>query len=226
MSLPLFATVIAILGSAATALASPWPGDGDHAIPCRPTIACTADIVPAGTLEVEAGYLLRRLPGAVDQHSTPLLIKFTVADPLQLQLGSNGYTHIDGTTPARFVDDLVVGAKLHLADQSERRPALALSAALSVPLVDQRGYIRTYDGLFTGSSARSLGIRFPSTPGTRGEDLARCGDLISRGCRDVDLHASVGLAQRARDAGHAVLDGSAGRSSVATPRADNRRRAR
>jgi hypothetical protein len=86
----LLAAPLAIVVSS-TAWAGHWPGDEDHALPCRPTIACTADFIPPGGVEVELGYLLRRLAGGVLQHSTPVLVKLTLAEWVQLQVATNGY---------------------------------------------------------------------------------------------------------------------------------------
>lgn len=73
------------------AAASP-PDDETHALPCRPTIACTADLVPPGAFEIEAGMLFRRLAGNGRQWTLPFLAKVTLAKWVQLQVGSNGYT--------------------------------------------------------------------------------------------------------------------------------------
>jgi hypothetical protein len=74
---PLSALVVAALLAAApdTARAVGFP-DADYykALPCRPTIACTADIVPPGVTELELGYLYRRLGTSANQHSIPFLL--------------------------------------------------------------------------------------------------------------------------------------------------------
>jgi hypothetical protein len=73
-----------------------FPTETDKALPCGPTIACTADIVPAGTMEVEAGVLRRSLPAGSAQWTFPFLLKQSVASWLQLQVGSNGYSLLRG----------------------------------------------------------------------------------------------------------------------------------
>jgi hypothetical protein len=127
--------------------------------PCRPTIACTADFVPPGALELEAGYLYRRLAGATaaNQHSVPYLLKLTLFERLQLQLGSNGPTFSDQVVPARYVDDLVLGLKVHLLEQERIAPSISISGALSVPLAAAPGYVRTLDALFTLYITKDLG---------------------------------------------------------------------
>src|SRR5580700_10408329 len=78
------------------------PDDRDPVLPCRPTIACTAEIVHPGTLELETGVLYRSLAGGERQWTTPTLFKLTVTNWLQLQLASNGYTVIHGDAPGRY----------------------------------------------------------------------------------------------------------------------------
>lgn len=118
----------------------------DSALPCRPTIACTADIVHAGTAEVEAGYIYRRLAHGVNQSSTPFLIKLSLTDWIQVQLGSNGMTYAGGDT---FFDDIEVGLKARVLRQSDHVPAVSISALASVPTFAATGYQRTYDLLAT-----------------------------------------------------------------------------
>jgi hypothetical protein len=137
------------------------PQDSDRVLPCRPTIACTAELVPPGTFEIEAGYLYRAAtPGAglATQRSSPVLLKLTVATWLQVQVGSNGFTVAQGDAPGRFFDDVTLGLKLHLLDQAGARPALSLSGTLSLPTpAGQQGYLRTYDALFIGYVSKDLG---------------------------------------------------------------------
>lgn len=122
--------------------------------PCRPTIACTAQIEDAGLLTLEAGYLLRRLSGNVTQQSAPFLIKLSFNDWLQGQLGSNGPTAADGPTPAQFHDDVTAGIKARLLRREST--AVSVSATLSAPLPSQTGYLRTWDALFTGYLSQRL----------------------------------------------------------------------
>jgi hypothetical protein len=139
---------VVIVAAAGRAGAVDFPDAGYKALPCRPTIACTADIVPPGVVELEVGYIYRRLAAREDQHSVPFLLKLTLADWVQLQLGSNGPTFASPALPARFFDDLTLGLKLHLRDQTTDAPSMSFSATASIPLVDAEGYLRTYDALF------------------------------------------------------------------------------
>jgi hypothetical protein len=148
----------ALLLAPTPARAADGPDDRDRVQPCRPTIACTADLVPPGTFEVEAGYLYSAAATGATQRSSPFLLKLTLARWLQLQVGSNGYTVAQGDMPALFFDDIVLGLKFHVADQARAQPALALSAALSVPTpTRQEGYLRTYDAFFTGYASKDVG---------------------------------------------------------------------
>jgi len=135
-----------------------WPDDADRALPCRPTIACTADIVPPGTSEIEAGLIGRSFGGNGGQVATPFLAKLTVEKWLQLQLGGNGYTFTHGNVNGQYLDDLTVGAKFHLLDQDETFPSVAFSATGSIPVSrDQAAFKRTYDALFTAYATRDFG---------------------------------------------------------------------
>jgi hypothetical protein len=137
------------------------PDDRDKALPCRPTIACTADFVRPGTFELESGVIYRSLPGAsraTRQWTFPFLAKLTMAEWVQLQVGSNGATFVDGDAPARYLDNVAVGAKLHLHDQTDFTPSLSLSAAASIPTWDdQEGYARAYDATFLGYVTKDFG---------------------------------------------------------------------
>ena len=65
-------------------------------LPCRPTISCTADLVPPGSFEIEAGYYARRVPPAGYVHDQPLLAKLTLFPWIQAQLGMNGAVFTTG----------------------------------------------------------------------------------------------------------------------------------
>ncbi len=152
------AIVVLVVPSVARAADGGAPDDRDHVAPCRPTISCTADLSSPGTLELEAGYLYRALPASGTERSLPLLLKLTLATWAQLQVGSNGYTVQQGDAPARFFDNAVVGLKLHLADQAQWRPSLAITAAASLPTpAGQEGYVRAYDALATAHASKDLG---------------------------------------------------------------------
>jgi hypothetical protein len=142
---------------AVSAAAAELPDESDRALPCRPTLACTADFVPPGTFEIEAGALHRRLSADTPQWTFPLLFKLTLIDDLQWQVGTNGYTLLRGKTPADYLDDVVVGPKLRLHQQGEIWPSLAISAQASIPTFRRAGYLRTYDALLTLYVTKDLG---------------------------------------------------------------------
>jgi hypothetical protein len=113
------------------------PGDSDKALPCRPTIACTADLVPPGSFEVEIGGFSSKLGAEGRFFDIPVLLKQTVVPFLQLQVGSNGYTTTESSpraTAAHYFDNVIFGPKFHLVDQSTFVPSLALSAQSSLPV--------------------------------------------------------------------------------------------
>lgn len=137
------------------AKAAEGPGD-TRGLPCRPTIACTADIVVPGAVEIEAGSLTRSL-GASRQETFPFLAKLTLAKWIQVQVGSNGYTAVRGPAPASYFDNMTVGAKAHVLDQGDYRPAVSVSAAASAPVASQDGQSLYADAFFTGYVTKDLG---------------------------------------------------------------------
>jgi hypothetical protein len=130
-----------------SAVAAEPPGD-TRTLPCRPTIACTADLVPPGAFELEAGALFRRLGGVGRQWTFPFLAKLTTAEWFQLQVGSSGYTVSRAESTVQFFDDAQIGGKVHLVDQGDAIPSVSLSATASLPTFHTDGYLRTYDLLF------------------------------------------------------------------------------
>jgi hypothetical protein len=130
--------------------------ESKHVLPCRPTIACTADIVPAGDLEIEAGMNSRRLRDGLTL-TAPLLLKYSLSHEVQIQLGSNTLTALRTQARSTYFDNVVGALKLHIVDQGAKRPALALSGALSVPTSPATGYVRAYNGLFTAYVTKDFG---------------------------------------------------------------------
>jgi hypothetical protein len=169
--LALAATVeLTLVTEATEARAAEAPDDRDKALPCRPTIACTADLVLPGTLDVETGVLFRRLAGSstanasaasageTRQWSFPFLAKLTLTPWLQVQAGSNGFTTARGDMPETFFDDALVAAKFHLHDQTDLSPSLSLSAQASIPTAGgQLGYLRTFDASFVAYVTKDVG---------------------------------------------------------------------
>lgn len=115
-----------------------------HALPCRPTVACTADIVPPGVVELEVGYAASASAGAWQQ-GLPLLLKLTVVDWLQLQVAAVDSFASDGLA----FTSIAPGLKLHIQDQSAAAPSIAVSAALSVPAASPSGSAASTWNLFT-----------------------------------------------------------------------------
>ncbi len=156
MLLVLFA---AALGFARRAEAGP-PDETYRVLPCRPTISCTADLVPPGALEIEAGYLARSITSGGYVHAQPFLAKLSLFERLQLQVGSNGKVLTTGkvASEARFLDDISIGLKPKLLDQTELWPSLAVSAALSIPSWDRHpDFPFAYDASFWGYASKDVG---------------------------------------------------------------------
>ena len=135
---------------------SDLPDARDHALPCRPTISCTADITAPGTLEIEAGWQASRLPDRTRQWSYPFLLKQTLTKWFQLQAGSNGLTTTRGEVPSQYFDDVVVGAKLHLHDQGDLSPSLAITGQLGIPTFEADDYQRVYDAFLIGHASKDI----------------------------------------------------------------------
>ncbi len=134
------------------------PDARDTAHPCRPTISCTADIVEPGRLEAEAGALVSHVDaGPARVLSFPFLLKQSFTRMLQLQVGSNGYTRVDALPETRYFDDVFVGPKLHLRDQDDSGPSLALSAQVAFPVSSAEGYTRHDDASLTGFASKDVG---------------------------------------------------------------------
>jgi hypothetical protein len=161
--------LVALLLASQTALAE----EESHVLPCRPTVACTANIEAAGTVTVEAGYLGSRLEHDLTAQSVPYLVKWSISEWLQGQLGSNGPTLVQGPAPARYHDNLTVGAKARLLAGDST--ALSVSAAVSAPLPAQEGYLRAWDAFFTGYLSHYLPLGV-SADLNLGLDLWRIGD--------------------------------------------------
>ena len=136
--------------------AAETPDSTDRALPCRPTIACTAELAAPGTFEVEAGWNASQQSGERTV-SFPFLLKQTFTPFAQLQVGSNGFTSLRGDTRSEYFDDVVVGPKILLRRQGALAPALALSAEVGVPTFRATGYARTTDAFFIAYASKDIG---------------------------------------------------------------------
>jgi hypothetical protein len=133
------------------------PDASDQAHPCRPTVSCTADIVAPGRLEVEAGELYSAVgTGAAHVLTFPVLLKLTLTPLVQVQAGSNGYTSTDAPPAARYLDNVYFGPKLHLHDQGDVWPSLALSAQLGLPTFPEAAYARHDDVFATAYASKDV----------------------------------------------------------------------
>jgi hypothetical protein len=132
-----FALLTGALAASRSAAAEDSAEEEMRVLPCRPTVSCSADIVPPGALEIELGYAARRVQPDGFFHLQPLLLKLTILRWLQVQLGTNGYVFTSGdvSKTLQYIDDVSLGLKFHFVDQDRTgiTPSLAASAALSVP---------------------------------------------------------------------------------------------
>jgi len=109
-----------------------FPDARDHVAPCRPTISCTADFASPGTLEAELGYQAAK--GEFSYVRTfPYLFKLTLSKLLQLQVGGNGVTWAEPSRSLYF-DNVQLGAKIHITDQSKYGPSFAVTGLVGLPI--------------------------------------------------------------------------------------------
>lgn len=151
-----------MIGTAAALAALPGTGRAEPAaelvqtLPCRPTIACTAEIVPAGALEIETGYAQRR---ATDQvaNSALALAKYSVTDALQLQLGTNNLVTAQSGAATQLLDGVYLGPKLVLHAQTAATPAVAVSALVMLPTRSGADAVaRTTDAYLWGYASKDM----------------------------------------------------------------------
>ncbi len=129
--------------------------DPVQTLPCRPTIACTADIVPGGAFELEAGGFARVVPGAPTAFSAPFLAKLSLTDWLQVQFGSAGPT-LSGDL--MVMDVAVALAKVRFFPQGTWAPSLSLSVGGSFGVMPGSNDYVPVEGLQTALYAsRDLG---------------------------------------------------------------------
>lgn len=108
-------------------------GGAPRALPCRPTIACTAEIVPAGIFEVEAGYAQRRAPKQASFHGAAVLAKYSLTDRFQLQMGSNNAFAAQSGLAVHGFDGAFALGKYVFNAQGDIMPVIAVSALVAGP---------------------------------------------------------------------------------------------
>ena len=129
------------------------------ALPCRPTIACTAELVPAGAWEVEAGYSARQPTGNI-VHGGQLLLKYSVLDQLQLQLATNNvFSATSGSGSQSYFDGGWVGPKVRFNQQTTSMPTVSLSAFLGFPThAGDSALQQTYDAYVWSYLSKDIGF--------------------------------------------------------------------
>jgi hypothetical protein len=91
-----------------------------------------ADIAERGTLEVETDYAQTWSDSAIASSGAALL-KYSLSDSLQLQLGTDSLITVQSGAATQMLDGVYLGPKLVLRDQSELAPSISVSAMMSLP---------------------------------------------------------------------------------------------
>jgi hypothetical protein len=134
-----------------TASAADLPGPGDKVLPCRPTVACTAEISAPGQLESEAG-LQHKVTSGGRADSAPLLFKLSLTDNFQLQVGTPGPTLLSGDGSSSYLEASQVLGKV--AFQLREGTTVGATAALNLPTAS--GIEKRTDGLFALLGSQDL----------------------------------------------------------------------
>ncbi len=166
------------VGDARGALRPGATGKPIKALPCRPTIACTAEIVPGGAIELESGYLGRRARGDGGiTHTEQSLLKVSLTDWLQLQSLSNYVWLRRPHEGSRYLDGITNGAKLVLAEQSATMPALSISGLFGMPTSSSPlREVSTYDTYGWAYASKDFG--FVHADLNAGLDLLNLGGAV------------------------------------------------
>ncbi|TNF76842.1 MAG: transporter, partial [Acidobacteria bacterium] len=151
-----------VWAQASEATEAPKPGP---IVTDRPTDSASPLLVPRRTFQLEAGYKFSRIdndPGSTDVQVLPdLLARFGINSKVEARLVAAGWTFQSGADDkATAFSDISLGAKIHLADEHERRPQMALLVDVSLP-VGHSDYTSDYvipKVLFLGSNALDGGL--------------------------------------------------------------------
>ncbi len=144
-----------LLLCAVQAQAAGLASDDNPALPCRPTVSCIADLAHPGSVEIESGFLFQKLSSPTLEYTNPILVKLTLANWVQLQVGGNGPTLVTSPT-AHYLDNIVTGFKFHILDERKWAPSLSWAAAVGVPLAAADGYLRAYDLFLTAFASKNI----------------------------------------------------------------------
>ena len=106
-------------------------------------------------------------------------VKYTITPWVQAQVASNGPALQRQPVLREYFDDVELGPKFHLSDQTNFWPALVLSTVISLPTAAAPGYLRTYDLLSTAFLSKDIGpVHFDLNFGFNlwrfGEPVAQC----------------------------------------------------
>lgn len=179
---------------------------GVKAQPCRPTVACTAELVPAGHLEAEVGGA-----GTTSSQSLNVLVKVSLLDWLQLQGGTDNFLVRSGAGLSAIDGGLAV-LKARLLAQDSWWPTISLSTKLVMPTrPNATGVQQTIDFVGTAHVSKDLGPLHADLNGTvlvyggaqvQGQGaLAVSGGLPASLGAALEVHSTFGNARLANDGG-------------------------
>lgn len=109
--------------------------------PNRPSVSNPADLSATGYLEIEMGWTgAFRSSRYRSQHSVPFLAKLALNDRIQLRLDGVPLQQLrpEEGNRASGIGDWSPGAQWKFLNQTEARPAMALAAAVKLPVASAR----------------------------------------------------------------------------------------
>lgn len=179
---------------------------GVKAQPCRPTVACTAELVPAGNVELEVGALATSPGTAIN-----LLAKVSLRDWLQVQVGTDNFL-LATAGEARVVDGVLAALKARLVEQGEVAPTVSLSARVAAPTwAPLPAAQATVDLFFTAHLSKDLGalhvdlngmLNVPALREVQGQAALALSTALPDGFGvAVEGHSTFGNARLANDGG-------------------------
>lgn len=122
--------VLPLLTALALLVAGPLSG---QLITDRPNFVEASTTVGPGVFQLETGVILDR-DGDLDIWSTPILLRFGIADAVELRLETPGYVDVGDPFDQEGLADVAVGAKWNARSGADGGPSLGALLHLDLPL--------------------------------------------------------------------------------------------